>query len=369
MPQDLLAGGPQDLLADQPEPKKKFQFGGDTGAMISAADAYGALNKLLESSAYKAGGAVTDIASKAMSPEHAAAAGYLTNVGIQSLPVILGSLLGKMAGQPAMQSASKSMMQSALKPPIKDRMSGDAAKAIDTLLNEQVPGNVMPGASLTEDQVFKLRQNISTLGNQIKSQIASSNATINKGDVGRGLLPVLDQFKNQVNPQADINALKQSWLAFRNHPDLIGKTQIPVQTAQALKQGTYRMLGDKPYGELQGASVEAQKQLARILKEEIGKAVPGVSEPLAKQAALINAADLAERRVMAAGNNALLGLAPLGITPWSWLMFLTDRSPTAVSTIARTTNAASGALPTLLGGSAGALYANRQMGNPALAGK
>ena len=42
--------------------------------------------------------------------------------------------------------------------------------------------------------------------------------------------------------------------------------------AQAMKQGTYRALGDKAYGELKGASIEAQKAQARGLKEEL--AVP-----------------------------------------------------------------------------------------------
>lgn len=350
------------------EPKKKFQFGGDTGAMLDAADAYGALNKLIEGLAYKLGGKTTDVASQIVPPETAAGVGYATDVGVQALPALMGGKIAQAVASPLMKKAGQTMMQSALKPPIKDRMSGDAAKAIDSLLNEPV-GNVLPGASLTDGQVVKLRDQIGKLGNEIRSEIGGSTATINKGDVGKRLLPTLDTFKNQVNPQADIDALKAAWLNFRNHPDLIGKTQIPVQQAQSLKQGTYRMLGDKPYGELQGAAIEAQKQLARALKEEVAQAVPSVAAPLERQAALINAADLAERRVMAAGNNNLLGLAPLGITPWSWLMFLADRSPATVSTLARMTNAGSNAVPALLGSSGGALYSNQVLGNPALANK
>lgn len=339
-----------------PATKKPFQFGGDAGAMLDAADAYGALNSILERLGYKGGGAVTDLASKALPPEQAAGLGYATNVGIQALPTLMGGRAAQAVAEPLMKAASRRMMQAALKPPLKERMNGDAAKAISTLLDE--------GASVTEGGVLKLRQKIDELGGEIKDALANSTATINKGNVGNRLLDTLELFKNQVNPQADIDALKRAWMGFRNHPDLIGKQEIPVQTAQALKQGTYRMLGDKPYGELQGASVEAQKQLARALRDEVSQAVPEVAAPLSRQSDLINAAKLAERRVAAANNNNLLGLAPLGVTPLSWLMFLADRNPATVSALARATNANASALPALLGQSAGALYGNRVLGKP-----
>jgi hypothetical protein len=69
---------------------------------------------------------------------------------------------------------------------------------------------------------------------------------------------------------------------------------------------------------------------------------------------------------MTAGNNNLLGLAPLGVTPLSWLMFLADRSPATVSTLARMSHSGSNAIPGLLGSSAGGLYGNQVMGNPNL---
>jgi hypothetical protein len=43
---------------------------------------------------------------------------------------------------------------------------------------------------------------------------------------------------------------------------------IPIDQAQKMKKGTYRIIGDK-YGELSAARTEAQKDLARGLKEEI----------------------------------------------------------------------------------------------------
>lgn len=343
----------------QAAPKKKQRtIPGDAGSMLSAADAWGAINKLIEHFGYESGGKVTDAASKVMSPEAAAGLGYAADVGIQAVPSLLGGQGMKAAVTPLMQAASKRMMQSALKPPTKDILNGDAAKAVQTMLDE--------GISVTPGGVLKLRTQINELGKEVKDAVAGSTATIKKGDVGKRLLDTLEDFKNQVNPQADMDALKKAWLNFRNHPDLIGKQDIPVQTAHKLKQGTYRALGDKPYGELQGAQIESQKQLARALREEVAQAVPQVAAPLQRQSGLINAADLTERRVMAASNNNLLGLTPLGISPMSWLLFLADRNPATVSALARLTNANARTAPALLGQSAGALYSNQQLGTPAL---
>jgi hypothetical protein len=347
-----------ELEAKAAPAKRERKIPGDAGAALSAADAWGAINKLIEHLGYEGGGKVTDVASTVMSPEAASGLGYATNVGVQAIPALLGGQGLQKAVTPLMQSASKRMMQSAMKPPIKDILNGDAAKAVQTMLDE--------GASVTPGGVLKLRKQIETLGDEVKNAVASSTATIKKGDVGLRLQSTLDDFKNQVNPQADMEALRKAWLNFRNHPDLIGKQDIPVQTAHRLKQGTYRALGDKPYGELQGAQIESQKQLARALREEVAQAVPGVAEPLRRQSGLINAADLAERRVMAQSNNNLLGLAPLGVSPLSWLMFLADRNPATVSALARMTNANARTLPALLGQSAGALYSNQQLGTPAL---
>lgn len=344
--------------APAPKPGRGF-IPGDAGAMLSAGEAWGALNKLIEHLGYEGGGKVADVAkASGMAPETASGLGVAANVGIQAIPTILGGQGAKTLVQPFMQAAGRRMMQSAMKPPMKEILSGDAAKAVQTMLDE--------GASVTPGGVLKLRKEISALGEQVKNAVAGSNAMIKKGDVGKRLQSTLDEFKNQVNPQADMEALRSAWLKFRNHPDLIGKQDIPVQTAHRLKQGTYRALGDKPYGELQGAQIESQKQLARALREEVAGAVPAVADPLRRQSGLLNAADIAERRVMAASNNNLLGLAPLGISPWSWLMFLADRNPTTVSTLARMANANSGTLPVLLGSTGGALYSNQALGTPAL---
>lgn len=288
------------------------------------------IRQAIDTAPYRLGGAVTDLTG---SP----AAGYVANVAGEAVPAILGGELIKAAAAPKMISAAQSVMQSALKPTYEQLRTGKAAQAIDTMLNE--------GINVSEGGLSKLHGQIGTLNDQVKGAIAASPATIQKSDVGRSLVDTFQKFQNQVNPQADLEAIKKAWLNFRNHPLLAGKTDIPVQLAQDMKQGTYRALSDKAYGEVGGASQEAQKSLARGLKEGISKAVPAVGPLNAKESELLNAANVLERRVLVSGNNNQLGLTPLGVNPLSWLLFMTDRSPRAMSVLARGLNAGAGQIP------------------------
>jgi len=113
-------------------------------------------------------------------------------------------------------------MGNALKPTFDERKSGDAAIAIDTLLNE--------GISPTVSGAAKLKDRISSLDQEITQIIANSPATIKKSDVGLRLQETLERAKKQVNPQADMDAIKKAWMEFRNHPDLIGQQDIRKST-------------------------------------------------------------------------------------------------------------------------------------------
>lgn len=283
-------------------------------------------NKALNKGAYKAGGVVTDLGAKAgLPPEAAAGLGYATDVAIQAAPVILSGQLAKGAA-PSFERSAKGMMQSALKPPLDSLRDKSAFRAIDTLLKE--------GVSVNASGVAQLRSRIAQLNDEIKSVIASSPATVNKAEVGRRLSDVLEKFKNQVNPQADMEAIKQAWLNFRNHPLLAGKEEIPVQLAQQLKQGTYKVLEGK-YGEVGSASTEAQKGLARGLKEEIAKKIPEVAKLNARESDLLNALLLSERRSLMAGNANPGGLAWLSKNPMAMAAFLADKSSSFKSALAQ----------------------------------
>lgn len=270
---------------------------------------------------YEFGGKVTDLASNVgASPNMAAGIGAGANFLGNAASAFLtsGSLVGaaptSVLGYPA-----RWLMQTAVKPSIADLRSGDAGRAINTMFQE----NIYP----TSSGMNKAARITGQLDRQVETAISNSPANVNVEAVGspllRGLYP---QARNQVNPQGDINAVRNAWDEFRASPQVAGQNEIPVQTAQALKKGTYQALGGKSYGEVGSTATEAQKALARGLREEVAKAVPEVSEPLARQAALMNVRSVAGNRALLEASKNPLGLAALRMDdPLSALSFLADR--------------------------------------------
>ena len=334
--QGLATGGPAGLVAR------------------TSAEAMKQGGEMSERAGYDVGGAVTDASAKVLPAEAAAGAGFVANVATQAVPAVLGGELAKAAASPVLQAGAKRLMQAALKPTWESLRKGQAVQAIDTMLEEGIP--------VTKGGLAKLQSQVGKLNDQVDAAIAGSNATVNKGAAGSALLDTWTQFKNQVNPQSDLEAIKQAWMKFRNHPDLAGKTDITVQKAQELKRGTYRALDKKAYGEVQGADQEAQKAIARGLKEEISKAVPEVGPLNARESKLLNAEDILARRVLMSQNNNMLGLTPLSPNPLSWLLFLTDRSPWATSQLARLMHSGSGQIPATAGRVGGGLYGAGHVG-------
>lgn len=228
------------------------------------------------------------------------------------------TLTGKMAER---------LMQSAVKPTLPDLQSGNAQRAIATMLEE--------GINPTSGGMDKLRGITGKLNEQVKEAIANSQETVNVVDVGSRLRDPYSRLRAQVNPTSDLNAIRQVWDEFRNHPDIVGKTDIPVQLAQQLKTGTYRNLGNKSYGEVGTASTEGQKALARGLREEVAAKVPDVVEPLKREASLMNVLSVAERRAIMEANKNPMGLSLLANNPYAWAGFMADKSALFKSIVAR----------------------------------
>ena len=112
---------------------------------------------------------------------------------------------------------------------------------------------------------------------------------------------------------------------------------IPVQLAQKLKQGTYKTLKGK-YGEVGSASTEAQKGLARGLKENIAEVVPGIGALNAEESRLFKTLGVAERRSLMDMNKNPLGLAALAGNPTGFAAFMADRSAAFKALVARMMN-------------------------------
>jgi hypothetical protein len=232
------------------------------------------------------------------------------------------------------EDLSRYLMQSALKPTIQQLKSGDAAIAVQTLLDE--------GINPTMRGVGKIRDSIDDINNRIAASIGTSNATVDKQKVLQALDKTRGSFANQVSPTADLKAIDGVADDFLAHPGLLGN-DIPVQQAQSMKQGTYRILSKK-YGQIGSADTEAQKALARGLKEEIANKVPEVAGLNARESKLITTLDVAERRALMEANKNPGGLSLLASNPVTWAMFMADKSALFKSLAARSVNRTAGLL-------------------------
>lgn len=273
-----------------------------------------------------AGGAITGgVTAGALNPADAGV-GAMIGGAIPGVTKIGGVVGGEMAS--GISSGAKRLMQSALKPTVAMRKSGEADTAIQMMLKY--------GINPTKGGVDKLRGMIGNMNDEIADLISTSNATVSKQKVLGRLGDVRAQFGNQVSPTADLRAIQGTADDFLNHPTFVDDA-IPVQAAQSMKQGTYRVL-KKKFGQQGSAEVEAQKGLARGLKEEIAEAVPGVSALNAEESKLLAALNVSERRAFAAANNNPMGLAALATDPKSWGMFMLDKSDLFKSLMARSLN-------------------------------
>jgi hypothetical protein len=257
--------------------------------------------------------------------------------GINQLPGLVGGkapAIAEGAGN-AMRAGAERTMQSALKPSITDLKSGAAGKAVDTMLEE--------GINVSKGGVSKLNEKIDALNLEIADRVKNSPKVVNKYAVAERLQELMDWFKKQVTPMSDMAAIQKAWDEFLDHPSLTNPN-MSVETAQSLKQGTYQSLGKKSYGELKGADIEAQKTLARGLKEEIAKAVPEVRPLNAQESKLLNALPMVERRALMEANKNPMGLSLLASNTEKMAAFMAERSAIFKSIIARMLNQGSKAV-------------------------
>lgn len=227
-----------------------------------------------------------------------------------------------------LKPAAKKLMQSAIKPTIEQLRKGQAKVAIDTLLDY--------GISPTQKGVEQLRAHLDDINTQVADKIASSKATVDKRNVLSYLSDVNKRFANQVSPQSDMAAISGVADDFIAHPAFTGQ-RIPIQAAQKLKQGTYKALKGK-YGEVGSAATEAQKALARGLKENIGKAVPDVIPLNLEEQRLLDTLKVTERRALMELNKNPVGLSALASNPVGFAAFMADRSAAFKAITARMLN-------------------------------
>lgn len=227
------------------------------------------------------------------SPDQAALAGDVGGLAGgyagAKLPAVAGraALLGR-TPEAAYQSALK---PSTTIPPAK------VAQLVGTGLKEGIP--VSPAGA------EKLSSLIDDVNDKIAAEIQSDpTRPISKGKVLQRLNSVVNNFSQQVTPASDLNAVAEAGQEF----DAAHPADISAADAQAMKQGTYRQLSSKAYGEIKSASIESQKALARGLKEELATAFPELNNLNAQDSKLLNLQPILEKAIQRQGNHQIIGI-------------------------------------------------------------
>lgn len=256
-------------------------------------------------------------------------AGGLGTVAGIAVPVAAGKVLraARVPENIPIPKLSRRLYQSSLKPQTGSALSeAQRAKIIETGIRERIP--------VSEGGLNKTASTVDALNQEVAGKLAARSdelgPVISPEAVASRVDEVKPTFRQQVNPEADMNALEASRQEFlRQHSENQPYTKIepspeggyvpveevpnPVEQpltlsgAQAEKTGTYRQLRKK-YGELGSAQTEAQKALARGLKEEIYNLYPELKDLGAREGALIDLEGQLSRFVAREGNKQLGGI-------------------------------------------------------------
>jgi len=195
------------------------------------------------------------------------------------------------------QATARELYQSALKP---------STKLSETQRNQVLDTGLKEGIPVSKGGQEKLSNLMDDVNQAISDKIKAGNsqgATVNKFAVASRLSDTYSDVSQQVNPvksQIAVGKAGNEFLA--NQP-----SEIPLEQAQATKQGTYQQI-KKSYGQLSSAAVESQKALARGLKEEIASQFPEIADLNARDSNLIGLDKQLERAVNRISNHQLMGI-------------------------------------------------------------
>jgi hypothetical protein len=244
-----------------------------------------------------------------------------------------------------MAKEGKDLMVSALRPTKLDRLSGDAGRAAQTMLDE--------GRNVTEAGVRALRDKSWALNEQLQAALNSSPATVDKSAIASRLQAVIQKIEtSSFTPQDRVKAVEKIYNDVLGNAHISDK--IPVSLANKIKSGIYKELGDLKYARMRSGipmsdAEAAQAALARGAKEEISAVVPSAASLNEQMGKLINAADMAENSVTAAAARSPGGMAWLTHDLPRFIAMVAARHPASKSIIARALYAGQEQIPATAG--------------------
>lgn len=318
-------------------------------------------SKLIERGAYKAGGAVTDLAAKVLPAERtnplqsliptAPEVGYMANVGIQAAPVVAGAYLGSTSGSEKAEQLARRLVRSAIKPP-SSIAPAKAEQAISTIIEKNIP--------TTNESMQALGTKSKGLDAAVDKLVTGTQANVPRSYTERHLISEINKARQADVTEPEVEKMISALDKYRaSRP-----ANMPVQLAHEAKKANYAVTGNRPY--MQGADAETamsdkiRMALARGQREATVSAVPETAPLLKEQADLINVMKVAGPRLLMEGNRNPVSFGSFSPSTARLAAWLIDRDAQSKGAAARLLHKmVQGKVPTAAGGVSGAALANQ----------
>ena len=174
---------------------------------------------------------------------------------------------------------------------------------------------------------------------KLLTSAANSGQTVSKSGAAGKIQELMVKIKSEdMAPQAKLATLTRLYNNVMKNPDV--SDLIRVDAANKMKRYIYQELGPDFYAKFLPVSQQIERQgrraLGQGLREGVETAVPESAALNQKMGPLINARNIAEERVLAAGNRDPLGLGAFAVRhPAELGAWLLQRWPASESMIAR----------------------------------
>jgi hypothetical protein len=307
---DFVPREPKDLLVSRPI-RDAYNAGKDlvmSGAEdLGAGDTSRGIRKIISGFIPVIGPSLNKAGEQAEQGDYSGAIGTTAGIATNLAAPRIAPLARGIRAIPGAvrQGIAERAYQGALKPPISNPAA--AEKMVQTGLREGIP--------VSRAGLETLGGSVDDLNSQIAGTIqqAGPKRLISPGQAVQNTRDLESQFQNQVNPTSDLDAIAASREDFLNQLRPQGVPggavrNLTAEEAQAMKQGTYRQLKDRAYGELKGATVEAQKALARGLKEELVAQFPELADLNAREGSLLQLEPAIEKALARSANREMVGI-------------------------------------------------------------
>lgn len=210
------------------------------------------------------------------------------------------------------RSAAHKVYEKALKPST-TLAPEERAALVKTGLEEGIP--------ISPEGAQHINAALADLHDSVKASIKSKDEGgegIPPGRVAARVKDVRSRFETQAAPTTDLNAIDAVTDDFMDQfrakdaegkpiPGSAVKNIDPVR-AQEIKKGTYESIGERSFDDQKGARVEAEKGIARGLKEEIAQQFPEVAPMNEKMGELYDLQPYIQRRLAQMGNKEIMSL-------------------------------------------------------------